>query len=163
MKIRSATLEDASSLVEIYAPNILESAISFEIVVPSVEEFRSRMQDVLVKFPWLVCEIDGVIVGYAYAGTFRARAAYALTVESAVYIRRGYEGKGIGSALYRDLFARLKTLGLATVIAGVTLPNAASVALHESFGFKKVAHLEKVGFKMNQWWDVGYWQLLLLK
>lgn len=158
-----ATPDDAAALIEIYAPNILESSISFELEVPTLEDFQNRIRHVLVQFPWLVCEMDGEIVGYAYAGTFRVRAAYARTVESAVYIRKGYEGRGIGSALYRDLFARLETLGIATVIAGVTLPNPASIALHESFGFKKVAHLEKVGFKMNQWWDVGYWQLLLLK
>ena len=162
-KIRLATLNDARAILEIYCPYILESVISFEYEAPSLEEIQRRISEVQEKFPWIVFEDQGQILGYAYAGTFRTRVAYQWSVESAVYIRQGHHGKGIGKKLYGYLFQLLKDQGVANVIGGISLPNEASVKLHESLGFSKVAHLKDIGFKFGQWWDVGYWQLQLQK
>lgn len=158
-QIRIAGVEDAGKLLEIYSPYILESAISFEMEAPSVTEFRARIADTLKKFPWLVCESAGQAVGYAYAGTFRTRAAYNWTAEATVYVRKNHHGKGVGSDLYKTLLDILKRQGVVNVIGGITLPNSGSERLHEKFGFQKVAHVKDAGFKLGRWWDVGYWQL----
>jgi phosphinothricin acetyltransferase len=149
--------------LDIYKPYVLESPISFEIEVPSVSELQERISETLKDFPWLVWEEDESILGYAYAGPFRTRKAYAWSAESTVYVRTGHYGNGIGKALYADLLFRLKKQGIVNVIGGIVLPNDASIALHEGFGFKKVAHLERIGFKLGRSWDVGYWQLQVSK
>jgi L-amino acid N-acyltransferase YncA len=112
---------------------------------------------------WLVCEQDGRMAGYAYAGPYRSRCAYSWSVESTVYVHREFQGKGIGKKLYRQLFEILKGQGVVNVIAGITLPNEASVGLHESLKFEKVAEFKDVGFKLGHWWAVGFWQLQLQK
>ncbi len=157
--IREATLNDAAALLSIYAPYVSESAESFETQVPSIEEFRARMVAVMGKFPWLVWEREGMVLGYAYAAPFKSRAAYRWSAESTVYVRRDSRGKGIGRALYADLLARLRAQGVLNVIGGITLPNQASVGLHEALGFKFVGKFPLVGFKFGEWRDVGYWQL----
>lgn len=161
MKLRTATKADVGSMLEIYRPSIEESAISFELEVPSLAEFERRLSEILRKFPWIVCEIGGEIAGYAYAGTFRSRPAYEWTVESTVYVKQRFHGRGVGKALYTQLLKMLKAQGVVNVIGGITLPNAASVGLHEHFGFVKVANFKDCGFKMGKWWDVGFWELQL--
>jgi phosphinothricin acetyltransferase len=158
-EVRSASSADAKAIAEIYRPYVEETAISFEAVPPSAEEFKARIEDTLQKFPWLVYESGGEILGYAYAGAHRTRCAYEWSVECTVYVKKDAHGRGIGKELYQALFKILKDQGAVNIIAGISLPNAASVGLHESLGFQKVANFKDVGFKLGQWWDVGYWQL----
>jgi len=158
-RIRSATTDDAAAIAEIYKPYVEETAISFELLAPGVEEMRERIAKVSKEFPWLVYETNGVIEGYAYAGAWKNRCAYDWSVESTVYVKQGRHGQGIGKALYSDLLGRLERQGAINVIGGIALPNEGSVALHETLGFKPVAHFKDIGFKLGKWWDVGYWQL----
>jgi len=159
--IRMATLEDASEILKIYAPYIEESAISFEYVVPTVAEFTERMIKTLEKYPWLVCEVDGKIAGYAYACEHRSRAAYDWSVESSVYLHKDFQGHGIGKELYTELFKKLKDNGIRNVFAGITLPHPASHALHMSLGFEEIGIYKQVGFKNDQWYDTLWYQLIL--
>src|SRR5258706_11941380 len=138
MRIRLATDDDAAAIAEIYAPIVRDSATSFELVPPGADEMRARVRDVLKLAPWLVREDDGVVVGYAYATKFRARPAYRFTVETSIHVREGVRGRGVGRSLYDELFRRLAAQGFRRLVAGITLPNAASVALHEAFGFAPV-------------------------
>lgn len=162
-KIRPARLDDAAEMLEIYRPYVLSTAISFEIEPPSLQEFRGRISENIEKFPWAVCELAGQVVGYAYAGAYKSRCAYAWSVETTVYVHQEFRGQGIGKDLYCRLLATLKRQGAMNVIAGIALPNQASVGIHESLGFEKVAQFKDVGFKLGKWWDVGYWQLQLQK
>lgn len=159
LKIRLASLDDADAIAEIYKPYVLDTAISFETAAPSASEMRDRLKQTLEHFPWLVCEQENSILGYAYAGSFKSRCAYSWSVESTVYVRQDSHKKGIGKLLYQNLLLRLEAQGAVNIIGGIALPNAASVALHESLGFKQVAQFKDVGFKLGRWWDVGYWQL----
>ncbi len=158
-----ATEKDAADLIKIYQPYVLETAISFETETPAISDFRSRIIDTVPRFPWLVYELENKIVGYAYAGAFKSRCAYAWSVESTVYVDRQFHGRGRGKDLYRNLLRVLKEQGAVNVIAGIALPNDASVRLHETLGFTKVAQFKDVGFKLGRWWDVGYWQLQINK
>lgn len=157
-RIRLATEADAEAFADIYAPVVRDTAISFEMVPPDAAEFRERLRNVLRLAPWLVREDDGCVTGYAYATTFRARPAYRFTVETAVYVRESHRGRGVGRSLYDELLPRLVRQGFRRVIAGVTLPNAASVALHEGVGFTPVGVFRAVGFKFGKWHDVGFWE-----
>ncbi len=156
-----ATPGDAAQLAEIYRPVVAGSAISFELEPPSPAEMEERLRAVLAHAPWLVCEEAGALAGYAYASKHRERAAYRWCVDVSVYIREGQRRGGVGRALYRSLFALLRLQGFCAAHAGVTLPNPASVGLHESFGFLPVGVYRKVGFKSGAWHDVGWWQLEL--
>ncbi len=156
--IRSATENDVAAIREIYAPYVNETAISLENEVPSLEVARQRWHEGAARFPWLVYERNGEIAGYAYAGVFRTRPAYAWTVESTVYVRQGVHGRGIGRALYERLFDIVRRQGAINILAVITLPNDASVQLHERLGFAPVARIADAGFKMGAWWHVGFWQ-----
>ncbi|NLP11134.1 N-acetyltransferase, partial [bacterium] len=121
-----------------------------------------RLHHILADgFPWIVLENEKTILGYAYATKFRDREAYRYTAESTVYLDPGQTGRGYGAWLYRELLDRLKHRGIHVVIGVISLPNPASVRLHESLGFTQTAHLQQVGFKFGQWIDVGDWQLIL--
>jgi len=159
--IRSAKSTDAAAMLGIYAPSILETPASFETELPSLAEFTARFHEYQSKFPWLVWEEGGEVRGYAYASTHRTRAAYAWSVECTAYVQAGQGRRGIGRSLYTELFKRLKAQGVVTVLAGITLPNAASVGLHESLGFRHLGTYADIGFKFGKWWDVGWWQLQL--
>lgn len=161
LKIRTATADDAAGMLQIYAPHVLHDAVTFETAVPSVEEFEGRINKGLQKFPWLVCENEGSIVGYAYASAHREREAYQWTCESSVYVHDKYAGKGIGSCLYGVLFRILKVQGLVNLYAGITLPNEASVKLHENCGFTAFAGYDNIGYKLGKWHKVGWWKLQL--
>ena len=163
MSIRSIKMEDASCILEIYAPYVTDSATSFETEVPSLDSFIARIQDYTAKFPWIVFESEGQVVGYAYASSHRSRCAYEWSVECSVYINPKHHEKGIATNLYKELFRLLKDQGAVNVLAGITLPNQASIKLHESFGFEPIGKFKDVGFKQGQWWDVGWWQLQLQK
>ena len=157
--IRLASADDAEGMLAIYAPVVRETAISFELEPPSVEEFRGRIETTLARYPWLACEIDGVVAGYAYASEYKPRAAYRWSVEVTVYVSADFRRRGVGGALYSALFERLRAMGFYNAYAAITLPNDASVGLHESFGFEHLGTMRNVGFKLGEWRDVGWWQM----
>jgi L-amino acid N-acyltransferase YncA len=158
--IRDANIADAASICAIYNPYILNSTISFETIPVSDKEMAERIIH-NGKLPWLVYEENDHILGYAYATKWRIRHSYRYSVESAVYLDSESTGRGLGTLLYNELLNRLKSMNIHVVIGGIALPNPASIALHEKFGFEKVAHFKEVGFKFNNWIDVGYWELVL--
>jgi L-amino acid N-acyltransferase YncA len=158
MHIRLATLEDAPAIAAIYRPYVEDSIVSFELEAPSETLMRERMQKVLTKLPWLVCEQEGGVIGYAYASPHRDRAAYQWSVDVSVYLRQGLQRRAFGRVLYSELFTLLVQQGYYTAFAGISVPNAASVGLHESFGFEPVGTYRKAGFKFGAWHDVGWWQ-----
>ncbi len=156
--LRNISPDDAPSICEIYKHYVLETPITFEVDSVAPQEMRQRILDVTVTFPWLVWEEDGKLLGYAYAARWKERAAYRHSVEATVYLQSSSVGKGGGSALLDALLAELRSRQIHCVIGGIALPNEASVALLQKFGFRKVAHFNEVGFKFNRWIDVGYWQ-----
>lgn len=148
-------------MLAIYAPIVRETAISFELEPPSEAEFQQRIERYQQQMPWLVCEINGEVVGYAYASPYRTRAAYQWSVESSVYVGANHRRKGIAKALYTTLFQLLHLQGFYNVIAAIALPNQPSIAVHEAVGFLPVGVFHRVGYKFGKWHDVGYWQLSL--
>jgi phosphinothricin acetyltransferase len=159
--IRVATSSDAKGILDIYAPYIQKTSFTFETEVPSESEFAERIRTYLINWPWLVCEIDGVIAGYAYATRHRERTAYQWCVESSVYIHDDFQKMGIAKALYISLFEILKKQGFRNVYAVINLPNDKSVAFHERCGFQYFATYEKVGYKLGKWKNVGWWRLII--
>ncbi len=156
-KIRIAHVKDAEELLKIYAPSIIDSPISFETEVPSVKEFSERMTETLKRNPWIILEVGAQIAGYAYAAPYRARKAYQWSVELSVFLAPMFHRQGLGKVLYGALIEILKNQGYLNAYGIITLPNQASVALHESLGFKNTGIYEKVGFKCGAWRDVGWW------
>lgn len=159
--IRPASPFDAVAIAAIYNHYVATTTISFEEQPVAADEMAGRIADVSAKLPWYVCEREGSVVGYAYATPWRVRSAYRFSAESSVYVAPGQARRGVGAQLYRTLLDDLRERGLQVVIGGIAQPNPASVALHEAFGFRKVAHFEQVGRKFDRWVDVGYWQLHL--
>ena len=161
--IRAANDKDAAALARIYNHYIVNSTATFEIDAISEVEMARRIDAVAAQaLPWLIAEDNtGSVVGYAYATRWKERAAYRHSVESTVYVDHAAHGRGWGAQLYAALFEALQALPIHAVMGGITLPNPASVALHESMGMRKVAHFEQVGNKFGQWVDVGYWQRIL--
>jgi L-amino acid N-acyltransferase YncA len=160
--IRLARAEDGAAVARIYDPVVARTAISFELDPPGPAEMKRRIVTALAFAPWLVEERDGTVRGYAYASKHRERAAYQWSVDVAVYVDEEHRRGGVGNALYGKLFRLLRLQGFYTAHAGVTLPNAASVGLHESLGFRPVGVYRGVGYKLGGWRDVGWWQLDLL-
>jgi L-amino acid N-acyltransferase YncA len=158
-KIRLAKEHDSEALLEIYGPFIKNTAVTFEYEVPTDIEFGKRIKSVLERHPWLVCEIDGEVIGYAYASKHRERAAYQWSVDVTVYIRPEYHRKCIATALYTALTGLLKLQGYYNAYAGIALPNVKSVGFHESFGFKPIGIYHNVGYKLDKWHDVGWFAL----
>ncbi len=159
--IRSANYTDVQAIADIYNYFVKNTVVTFEEEPVSITEMAQRIQDVQKDYVWLVYELDGRVVGYAYAGRWKARSAYRHTVESSIYLDLSCTGKGIGKQLYEALIRELRVLKVHAVIGGAALPNGASARLHESLGFKSTGHFKEVGLKFGQWVDVGYWQLLL--
>jgi phosphinothricin acetyltransferase len=153
-----ATAADAGAIAEIYAPIVQSTAISFEEVAPSAGEMRARIEKTLVMYPWLVADGDGAVLGYAYAGRWRERAAYRWSVEVTAYVLETARGRGIGGTLYRALFRILEVQGFHRAFAGITLPNDPSVALHRSVGFTIVGVFQDAGHKFGAWHDVGWYE-----
>jgi len=160
-RIRLAEAADAEAVAAVYAPFVTDSVISFEAEPPVPDEMRGRIAATTVSHPWLVCELDDVVVGYAYAVAHRTRAAYRWSTDTSVYVDAVWHRRGIGRALYTSLLAILRAQGLVNACAGITLPNPASVGLHESVGFRPVGVYERIGHKSGRWHDVGWWQLAL--
>lgn len=127
----------------------------------ATEQMAERIELVAKDYPWLVLEENGEVIGYAYAASWKKRAAYRYSVESSVYLKNGHSGKGAGSKLYAALIDKLKQMEVHAIIGGITLPNDPSIHLHEKFGFEKIGEFKEVGFKFNDWRNVGYWQLIL--
>ncbi|WP_420333672.1 arsinothricin resistance N-acetyltransferase ArsN1 family B [Roseibium sp.] len=161
MSIRTATPADGETLAEIYAPYVRDTFISFETECPTAEEMARRIATTLEAFPWLVYEEDGDILGYAYAGKHRQRAAYQWSCDVTIYLAPSAQRRGIGRRLYKALFDILVRQGFAAAYAGITLPNEASVGIHEAMGFRPVGIYRGVGFKNGRWCDVGWWHLAL--
>jgi L-amino acid N-acyltransferase YncA len=162
MHIRNAQATDAAAIHAIYSPIVSDTVISFETEPPSVQELATRIDKTQHTLPWLVgVGEQGEVLGYVYASKFRERAAYQWTVEVTAYVHEQARGQGVARRLYGALFERLVTLGYFQAIATITLPNAASVALHEAMGFKAAGLFQCVGHKLGAWRDVGYWQKAL--
>jgi phosphinothricin acetyltransferase len=160
-RLRLATEDDAAQIQAIYAPIVRDTPISFELEPPSVDEMRQRIARTVPRFPWVVCVREATVLGYAYASAHRERAAYQWSVDASVYIHEAARGKGIGRALYTALFPLVARQGFFNVYAGITLPNPASVGLHEAMGFRPVGIYRAVGYKLGAWHDVGWWDLSL--
>jgi phosphinothricin acetyltransferase len=158
MQIRLATTEDAGAIADIYEPFVTNTAISFEMVPPDAGDMAARIAATIPRFPWLVATDDGTVVGYAYAGSYRARAAYAWSVEVSVYLAEIARQRGIAGKLYATLFDLLSQQGFRTALAGIALPNPASVGFHEKMGFTLLGVHHEVGWKFDQWHDVGWWR-----
>ena len=156
--IRVATKDDAASMLEIYTPFILNSGITQEVEVPSLEDFQQRIISNLKERPWLVCEMNGEVAGYAYAGKHRDRKGYQWCTETSVYISEKYSGIGVANALYATLFDILKLQGYVNAYAVITLPNDRSIAFHKKFGFEYLTTYKKIGYKLGHWHDVGWMQ-----
>jgi phosphinothricin acetyltransferase len=161
MKIRLARREDGEAAAGIYGSIVRETAISFETTPPTAAEMAARIAGVNRDHAWLVAEEGVSVLGYVYAGKHRDPGAYAWSTNTSVYLRKDARGKGLGRALYRALFKVLKAQNYRTAFAGIALPNAASVRLHESIGFTHLGTYVRVGFKFGRWHDVGWWQLPL--
>ena len=160
--IRAATIADAPALRQIYNHYIEQTVVSFEEIALTNETMAARLALVEdADLPWLVAQDEaGTLLGYAYASPWKARAAYRHSVEITVYLAPQHTGNGVGSALYQALFAALRTRAVHAAVACIALPNEHSVALHEKFGMRKVAHFSEVGYKFGRWLDVGYWQYI---
>lgn len=158
MTIRDATELDALACADIYAPYVTDTAISFETEPPNAVEMARRIASAQRDHVWLVLEDDGRVVGYAYGSRHKARAAYRWSCEVSVYTERGRRRTGSGRALYQALFDRLAERGFRTVVAGMTLPNDASVGLHRAMGFEPVGIYRHIGWKNDEWHDVAWAQ-----
>ncbi|MEM8525621.1 MAG: N-acetyltransferase family protein [Bacteroidota bacterium] len=160
-QIRLAKREDTRAILNIYAPFILNTTSSFETEVPTEAAFYQRIQNILSESPFLVCTYQEKVVGYAYASSHRARAAYGWSREVSVYIAPDFHGKKIGTALYTSLIELLKLQGYTNILAGITLPNPVSIAFHKSIGFQPIGIYEKVGFKFGNYVDTQWWSLFV--
>ncbi len=159
--IRLATPKDAETLVNIYKEYIENTAITFETEVPSVAEFAERIRKLQEQFPWLVCEMDGKVVGYAYASKHGERAAYRWSVDLSVYVDSRYHRKHIATELYQVLIDIVKRQGYHTAFVGISTPNPKSEAFHTTYGFETIGTFRNVGYKLGKWRDVTWFQLSL--
>lgn len=156
--VRAASIADAADLLAIYRPFVEHTAVSFEYVAPTVAEFAARLERSLASHAWLCATAHGRPVGYAYGGMHRERAAYRWSTETSAYVAPEWHGRGVARALYERLFEALIARGYCNALAGITLPNPASVAFHERLGFTPVGVYRRVGFKFGQWHDVAWYE-----
>ncbi len=161
IRIRPATVEDAADILSIYANYIRETTVTFETEVPSVEEFGERIEKVLLSYPWLVCEVNGVVAGYAYASKHGERAAYKWSVDLSIYISKKYQRRNIATALYKALIVLLQRQGYVMGYAGVSVPNLKSEEFHKRFGFQEVGTFENAGYKLGEWRGVKWFAIQL--
>lgn len=161
MDVRQIVIGDAPSVQAIYAPYVTDTTVSFEEVPPDSMEVERRIAAILPRYPYLVAEEDGRVVGYAYASEHRTRAAYRTSVDVTVYVAPGAQRSGVARRLYSHLLPAVASLGYHAAFAGIALPNQASVGLHEAMGFEPIGIYREVGRKFDAWHDVGWWQRLL--
>lgn len=169
INIRTADVEDAEALLRIYAPYVENTAVSLEYIVPAPEEFRERIRNTLKKYPYYVAEVNGEIVGYAYAGPFHPRAAFAWSVETSIYVKRTMHGMGAGRALYEKLESTLKAMGVLNLNASIACPQGEedeyvtrdSERFHAHMGYTKVAEFHKCGFKFNRWYNLIWMEKMI--
>lgn len=154
MNVRMAKVEDAKDLLNIYEYYVTNTSITFEYDVPTIDEFKNRIETTLKRYPYIVAEENGKIYGYAYAGAFKGRRAYDWSVETSIYVQYGNSSKGVGTLLYNELERLLKMQNIINVNACITYPNEKSQEFHKKFGYKTVAHFTKCGYKFNKWHDM---------
>ncbi|HAH25748.1 MAG TPA: N-acetyltransferase [Prolixibacteraceae bacterium] len=159
--IRLAEKRDVAGILEIYAPFILDTSVTFEEIVPDEASFWERIQGIMAELPYLVCEIEGRIAGYAYASAYRSRASYRWTKEVSVYIHPDFYRRRVAEALYTSLNEMARYQGIADLLAIITMPNESSVAFHEHCGYRKCGEFANVGYKLGQWQNVGWFELFL--
>lgn len=160
--IRPALASDSAAIAHIYNHYVLNTCVTYEEEPVAPELISARIADVKSQeLPWIVAEYEGELIGYAYAAKFHPRSAYRYSVETTIYLKHDFTGRGFGKLLYEVLLQALKEKGYHSAVGILGLPNSKSVALHEKLGFTQAAHLKEVGFKFNEWRDVGHWQLLL--
>lgn len=159
--IRKVTLEDAEAIQEIYNYYILNSIVTFDEEVKTLDEIKYKITDTIEKYPWFILEENGELIAFAYANQWKDKSAYNQSVEGTIYIKNKNEGKGIGTTLYTYLINNLKSNGYHSILGVISLPNDSSVILHEKLKFEKVAHFKEIGKKFNRQIDVGCWQLIL--
>jgi L-amino acid N-acyltransferase YncA len=156
--LRLARPDDAEHIKAIYAPIVRDTIIAFETESPSLDEMRRRILSTLVDYPWLVAEQDDGVLGYAYASQHRTRAAYRWACDVTIYLAEAARGQGLGARLYSKLFRMLERQGFYQAFAGISLPNAPSIALHKKLGFRHLGTYAQVGYKLGGWHDVGWWR-----
>lgn len=161
IRFRLAAPSDAARLLDIYRPYVETTTVTFEYDTPTVEEFRARIVEFSAEFPYILCECDGMAVGYAYAHRYKARFSYRFAAELSIYLDMGFRGMGIGRALYGALIELTELMGYKSLYGTVTSPNPASCALHESFGFLEVGREHRVGYKFGKWIDVMIFEKLI--
>ncbi|HET9137399.1 MAG TPA: GNAT family N-acetyltransferase [Candidatus Kapabacteria bacterium] len=159
--IRFITLADAEAVRLIYLPYVRNTSITFEVAEPTPEEFVHRVETITAQYPWIVYEENGEVLGYAYGCRHRAREAYDWSAESAIYVKEGAHGRGIGKKLYQALFALLKAQGYVNIYGGVTQPNENSNKLHEAVGFTELGRFKNIGYKHGKWHDTKWYELAL--
>jgi phosphinothricin acetyltransferase len=158
LRIRDAVNSDVEALLGIYRPFVTDTAVSFELEPPSLDEFATRVASAQSQWAWLVAERAGEVVGYAYGSAYRARAAYRWSVETSAYVHAAHRGRGVGKALYQELLGVLTAKGYCTAYAGIALPNEASLLLHKALGFTEIGVFRRAGWKFGAWHDVSWWQ-----
>jgi phosphinothricin acetyltransferase len=159
--IRSVTANDAAALCGIYNYYITNTVITVEEEELESAAMEARIRDIAGTYPWFVWEEDGELLGYAYAHKWNERAAYRFSAEDSVYLRYDVLGRGLGRRLLGQVIAELRKMTIRVLMSVITMPNERSVALHESLGFQKAAEFREIGYKLNHWLNVGYWELLL--
>lgn len=160
MNIRQVEIIDAEQIAEIYNFYVQNTHHTFETEPVNFGEMQKRIGEIIKNYPYIIAEENDEILAYAYAAKYKSRCAYRRSVEISVYGKNGTKGKGFGTKLYEKLLEELSKIDAHAIIAGIALPNEASIKIHERFGFEKVAHFREVGFKFNKWIDVGYWELI---
>lgn len=159
--IRLVRISDAKDIVDIYNYYILNTNITFEEEEVTIKEMEDRIREKIKSHPWIVYEEDNKVIGYAYLSQWHNRSAYKFSSESSIYLDINSRGKKIGIKLYEELLRVAKEYNIHTIVAGITIPNDASIGIHEKLGFEKIAEFKEIGFKDNQWLNVGYWQKVL--
>lgn len=162
-KIRTATVEDAKGILAVYAPYILNTTITYEYKIPTIEEFQERIRKITKVYPYLVCEVEGEIVGYAYASRHMERAAFRWGAEISIYVKQEYHGSGIAGKLYVQIIDTLYKQGVYKVYALIDSPNEKSEAFHIKRGFKEIGCLPRTAYKLGRWCDMKYYEKELRK
>lgn len=159
--MRPATTADAAQIAAIYNHYVRDTVVTFEEEPVAPSEMSRRIAETIATYPWLVSELGGQVAGYAHAASWKRRSAYRFAAESTVYLAPEATGRGLGKMLYAALLAEMRARGLHCAVAGIALPNPASVALHEKLGFAPLGRFREVGWKFGRWVDVAYWELIL--